>query len=212
MTELFKNILVWMAAVTSQMGYTGIMIMMAIESTVIPLPSEIVLPPAGYLAAQGKMSLIQVILSGTFGSLIGCLFSYWLGIHFGRRFILQYGHYFGLSDERYQKIEDYFHQHGEISVFLGRLVMGLRHFIGIPAGVARMKLLHFILFSTLGAALWSAVLTLLGYFVGHNVELFRIYYQKTIYMLIMLCGISITIYMLWHRWRIKKISKNIKPA
>src|SRR4030067_1492634 len=135
----FKTFLTWLVDTVSSMGYPAIIILMFIESTFMALPSELVTPPAGYLISQNQMSWVGVILSGTFGSLMGALFNYAIAVFFGRPFILRYGKYFGISQKHLTKGEIFFQQHGTISPFIGRLFLGAGHYFSFPAGLARMR-------------------------------------------------------------------------
>ena len=159
-------------------GYLGIFLLMAIESSFVPFPSEIVMIPAGYLASQGEMSLTLVLLSGLGGSMVGALINYYLALTLGRKILLKYGRYFFIKKESLWKMESYFNKHGHISTFTGRLIPGIRQLISIPAGLARMNLVEFSLFTALGAGLWALVLTLLGYFIGENQELISAYLKQ----------------------------------
>ena len=159
-------------------GYLGIFIMMAIESSFIPFPSEIVLIPAGYLASQGEMSIAFILLSALSGSLVGAFINYYLALTLGRKILLKYGKYFFVKPETLQKMEEFFAQHGHISTFTGRLIPGVRQLISIPAGLARMNLGEFALYSAIGAGIWAVVLTLLGYYLGENKELIATYLRE----------------------------------
>jgi membrane protein DedA with SNARE-associated domain len=154
-------------------GYIGIFLLMFLESTFFPFPSEIVMIPAGYLAYKGEMNLYMVIAMGTLGSVAGALFNYFLAIYVGRAFILKYGKYFFVSEETMVKLEKFFKSHGEISTFNGRLIPGIRQLISLPAGLARMHIPKFALFTALGAGIWVVVLTLLGYYLGSNEALIK---------------------------------------
>ena len=136
--------------VVGKWGYPGIVIMMFLESTFFPLPSELVMPPAGYLASKGEMSMIIAILCGTAGSIMGATFNYLLALWLGRPFILRYGKYFLLPPHKFEKTERFFVTHGDIGTFTGRLLLGVRHFISFPAGLARMNLRRFVLYTALG--------------------------------------------------------------
>ena len=182
-------------------GYLGIFIMMAIESSFIPFPSEIVLVPAGYLASQGQMSVTYIMISAICGSIIGALVNYYLAFTLGRKFLLRYGKYFFISHEALQKMERYFKKHGHISTFTGRLIPGIRQLISIPAGLAKMNLLEFSVFTTLGAGIWALVLTLLGYFIGENQELIK-EYLKEITLLVL--GLLVMLGALYYRYQKKK--------
>ena len=159
-------------------GYFGIFIMMAIESSFIPFPSEIVLIPAGYLASKGDMSITMIMLSALGGSLVGAFINYFLARTLGRKFLLRYGHYFFIKEETLLKMERFFASHGHISTFTGRLIPGIRQLISIPAGLARMNLAEFAAFTTLGAGIWALILTLIGYFIGENQELIHQYLKQ----------------------------------
>jgi membrane protein DedA with SNARE-associated domain len=165
----------WLLATVGQWGYTGIFLLMALESTVLPVPSELVLIPAGYLAYQGEMSFIAVILAAATGSLSGALLNYWFALSVGRPFLERYGRYFFVRPELLHRTDDFFDRHGHISTFTGRLIPGIRHLISLPAGLTRMSLATFSLYTCLGAGLWSVVLTVMGYAIGGNEALIRKY-------------------------------------
>jgi membrane protein DedA with SNARE-associated domain len=159
-------------------GYAGIFIMMAIESSFIPFPSEIVLIPAGYLASEGKMSMPLIFVAALGGSLVGAFINYYLALFVGRRFLQKYGKYFFIKESALEKMDTFFVKHGAISTFTGRLIPGIRQLISIPAGIARMNLALFSLFTALGAGIWALILILLGYFIGENQELISIYLKQ----------------------------------
>lgn len=165
-----QTFLNWLIDTIGSLGYAGIGFLMLLESTFIPLPSELVVPPAGYLISQKQMSWTGVILAGTVGSLLGALVNYALGVYLGRPFILKYGRYFGISETGFAKGERFFLEHGNISTFIGRLILGVRHYISFPAGLARMDLKKFCFYTALGAGIWIWVLAYIGYFVGNNKE------------------------------------------
>ena len=176
-------------------GYLGIFIMMAIESSFIPFPSEIVLVPAGYLASQGEMNITYIMMSAILGSLLGAFVNYFLAFTLGRRFLLRYGKYFFISPETLEKMERFFKKHGHISTFTGRLIPGIRQLISIPAGLAKMDLLEFSLFTTLGAGIWALILTLLGYYIGENQELIKEYLKEiTTFVVVLLLIIGALYY------------------
>ncbi len=175
-------------------GYIGITIMMAIESSFIPFPSELVLVPAGYLASQGQMSIGAIMGSALVGSLIGSFINYYLAITLGRKFLLKFGRYFFIKEETLVKMEEYFKKHGHISTFTGRLIPGVRQLISIPAGLARMNIVEFSLYTTLGAGIWALILTLLGYFIGTNEALINQYLKEITAGVIILLIILISVY------------------
>ncbi|WP_257874429.1 DedA family protein [Helicobacter sp. 11S02596-1] len=148
------------------LGYVGIFLMMFLESSFFPFPSEVVMIPAGYLAYQGQMDITIAILMGILGSLAGALFNYYLALKFGRSFIIAYGKYFFFSPNSMKKMEDYFKKHGEISTFLGRLIPAVRQYISLPAGLAKMNLVKFCAYSAAGAGIWVGILAVFGYYIG----------------------------------------------
>ncbi|MBR0150502.1 MAG: DedA family protein [Synergistaceae bacterium] len=165
----------WLVNTIGQMGYTGIISLMFLESSFFPFPSEVVMPPAGYLAWKGEMSLPLVILAGIAGSILGALFNYWIAVKLGRPFLLRYGKYFFVSPESINKADDFFSKHGHISTLVGRLLPVIRQYISLPAGIARMNLGTFTLFTTIGAGAWVMVLTFAGYLLGEHQNLLKEY-------------------------------------
>jgi len=156
-------------------GYMGIFLLMFLESSFFPFPSEVVMIPAGYLAFKGEMYIYLAILAGILGSVAGAVFNYYLALKFGRAFLLKYGRYFFLKEESLDKLELFFSKHGEISTFNGRLIPGIRQYISLPAGLSRMNLWKFSLYTALGAGIWVIVLVGLGYFLGSNEEMISEY-------------------------------------
>lgn len=159
-------------------GYLGIMLLMAIESTFIPIPSELILPPAGYLVWKGKLNLIGVVIASNIGSLIGSFFTYYLGLLLGRPFVVRFGKYFLFTEEKLRKTEAFFKKYGHISIFIARLLPGIRHYISFPAGMAKMNAVTFSAFTLLGATIWSIILIFIGYHAGKNEELIKRYVHE----------------------------------
>ena len=186
------------------MGYWGIFLLMFLESTFFPFPSEIVMIPAGYLAYKGEMNLYLAVLAGIVGSIAGALFNYYLALHFGRKFILKYGRYFFISEKTLNKLELFFKNHGELSTFNGRLIPGIRQLISLPAGLARMNIPKFIFYSGLGAGIWVIVLVALGYFLGANEALITEYLQSAT-MIALVCVVLITVFYIVRHKRKKAI-------
>ncbi len=165
---MFDAFVTWLVQTIGHMGYPGIVGLMFLESSFFPFPSEVVVPPAGFLAARGQMSLLLVIGSGILGSILGALFNYWLSLRFGRPFFLRFGRYFLVSEKTIDRADRFFADHGHISTFVGRLLPGIRQYISLPAGLARMNIPLFLLYTSLGSGIWVLVLALVGYWLGGN--------------------------------------------
>jgi len=162
------------------LGYMGIFFMMFLESSFFPFPSEVVMIPAGYLAYKGEMNIYLAIGAGVAGSLAGALFNYYLAIKYGRVLLIKYGKYVFIKEHTISKMENFFDKHGSISTFSGRLIPAVRQYISFPAGLARMNLALFSLYTSLGAAIWVIILALLGYFIGDNQLLIKEYLRYII--------------------------------
>ncbi len=180
---------------------------MALESSIIPVPSEAVLIPAGFLIYQGSMSWSIVLLVSILGALVGSIISYFIAFYLGRKvvnaIILKYGKIFFLSRASIIKSEDYFDNHGEITTFIGRLIPVIRHLISLPAGFARMNLLKFSIYTSLGAGIWSVILIYLGYIFGKNYDLISNYLNIITLILLIVIILFIIIYIF-----IKRKNKN----
>jgi membrane protein DedA with SNARE-associated domain len=181
------------------MGYPGIVLLMAMESSIIPIPSELVMPPAGYLAFQGKMNMGAVILCGTIGSLVGAYANYFVSHYLGRPLILKYGRYVLIPPDKFQRVEQFFLRHGEISTFIGRLLPVVRHLISIPAGLSGMNHLKFSLYTLAGAGIWCTVLTWLGYAFGKNQDLIMSYSHRALLWVVLFSAVLVAVYAWWHR-------------
>lgn len=166
--------------IAREFGYLGIFVMMFLESTFFPFPSEVAMIPAGILAAKSEMSLTLAILVGTAGSLLGALFNYFLARKYGRAGVLKFGKYFFFNEEKLQKMEKFFVSHGSFSTFFARLIPGVRQLVSLPAGLSRMHLGKFSLYTTLGAGLWVTVLALLGYLIGENEAMVKEYLHQIV--------------------------------
>lgn len=191
----------WLVTTIGAMGYTGIFLLMAMESSVFPIPSEIVMPPAGYLAQQGKMDMTLVILSGTAGSLVGAYANYFVARWLGRPLLIKYGKYVWITEEHFNRVEKFFLAHGEISTFVGRLLPVARHLISLPAGLANMNHLKFSFYTLLGAGIWVSVLSWIGYFIGENQELIARYSEHAVIDVILFSIVLVGIYVAIHRRR-----------
>jgi membrane protein DedA with SNARE-associated domain len=181
---MLSELVQWLLSTIFDWGYIGVFLLMAVESSLLPVPSELVLIPAGVLIAQGKMNLELVFVASVLGSVFGAFVNYYLAMLVGRSFLERYGKYFFVSQLSLDKMDDFFENHGHISTFTGRLVPGVRHLISIPAGISKMNLKIFLVYTGLGAAIWSVILIALGYFLGANEELITTYLHQIIIGLI----------------------------
>jgi membrane protein DedA with SNARE-associated domain len=192
--EIFQSLFDWYMA---NLNYFTVVLLMAIESTFLPLPSEIVIPFAAYKAGQGDLNVFIVILSGTLGALGGSLINYTLAYYLGRPLVYRFadsklGRIFLLSKEKVVHAEEFFIRNGKSSTFIGRLVPGVRHLISIPAGLARMNLRDFMLFTFVGAGIWNIILAIIGYY------LYEIREQIFPYVghILLVLGAAFTIYLI----------------
>ncbi len=198
-----EDIILWLVKVIGDMGYVGILLLMAMESSLFPVPSELVVPPAGYLASQGQMNIWLVIFFSTLGSLIGALFNYAIAYYLGRPWILRYGKYFLIPPEKFAKVESFFLKHGEISTFTGRLIIVVRHLISLPAGLSKMDLKRFIIFTLVGSFIWVSILAYIGYIVGNNMDLVKSYYKQAAIGLVVIMSIVLAVYIVWQKNRVE---------
>jgi membrane protein DedA with SNARE-associated domain len=202
---MLHEVINWLVTTIGSMGYIGIFLLMALESSLVPIPSEIIMPPAGYLVQQGQMNMALVILSGTLGSLFGAYLNYFAAHYLGRPFLLKYGRYVLITEEHFRRVEDYFASHGEISTFIGRLLPVIRHLISLPAGLAGMNHIRFSVYTLLGAFIWVSILTGIGYFLGQNEVLIKQYSQQVILDVLAASLVLVTVYIVLHRRKLARI-------
>ena len=186
--SIIQHIEVWYKDNTN---YATITILMACESSILPLPSEVVIPPAVYIAMEpdSHLNIFLIILFGTLGAMIGASFNYFMSKWLGRFVIYKFadskvGKIFLLSSEKIQKAETFFNEHGKTSTFIGRLIPVIRHLISIPAGLAKMNYFSFLLYTALGAGLWNCVLALMGYLAHGQQEMINKYSHELSYVFI----------------------------
>lgn len=203
----------------NNMNYLSITLLMTIESSLIPFPSEVVIPPAAYVAGKEDSNLhmtdnyivnvLLIISFGTMGALLGAIINYILAMWLGRPIIYAFadskiGHLCLLSSEKVKKAEDYFNDHGKVSTFVGRLIPGIRQLISIPAGLSKMNFGQFLLYTFLGASIWNVVLALLGYIAHGQMELIHTYSHELSIAIMALLGIVVVYFV------VKAIIKRIK--
>ena len=195
------------------LGYPGLIILMAMESMVFPLPSELVMPFAGFLAVEGSLNFWLVILFSTLGSIIGSLISYAMGYYGGNKFVLKYGKYLLLDETDLAKTEKWFAKRGEKTIFISRFIPVVRHLISIPAGIGKMNLKKFCLYTIIGAAIWNGILTYCGYILGKNWQSIRHYSEYisiTVAVLLVLAGGYFIYRHIKNKTKKERISNEIK--
>lgn len=199
-----QEIINFLVELIDSWGYFGILALMFLESSFFPFPSEVVMIPAGYLAYKGEMNFILVIICGILGSLLGALFNYYLSLKLGRKLILKYGKYFFITEEKFQKFENFFNKHGDFSTFVCRLIPGIRQYISLPAGLSQMNLFKFSLYTSLGAGIWVFILTILGFYIGQNQDLLKQYLHTITYSLIFIIFIATIFYIKKFKSKVEK--------
>lgn len=173
----------WIMGVISSLGYSGVVLLMAIESACIPLPSEIIMPFAGFLVFKGEMTLWGVALAGAIGCVVGSIPAYYLGMYGGRPLVEKYGKWVLISAKDLNWADQAFARHGEIIIFIGRLLPAVRTFIAFPAGVARMNMTKFISYTFVGSLIWCYLLALAGLKAGENWESLKVYFHEFHYVI-----------------------------
>lgn len=206
--ELFRTILDWYMA---NLNYFTVALLMLIESTFLPMPSEVVIPFASYKAAQGELNIFGVIIFGTLGALCGSLVNYTLSYYLGRPIVYKFaeskvGRLFLLSREKIEHAENYFLRNGKSSTFIGRLVPGIRHLISIPAGLAKMSLRSFMFYTFIGAGMWNIILAIVGYYIYDLRDKIFPYLDNVLYVL----GVVFVVYLVVKGVKKKRKNKNKK--
>jgi membrane protein DedA with SNARE-associated domain len=204
----------WSVRMVDYLGYPGIIFLMLLESSVFPVPSELVMPQAGYLVGMGKMNMVIVVACGVIGSWLGALLNYYVALHVGRPFFLRFGKYFFCPPHKFLKVEKFFLTHGEVGTFTGRLVPVVRHLISIPAGLARMSMGRFLFYTGTGSGIWVTILAYIGYYVqrvvaapegGTAKQLFEKYSKNCTIGVLAACVVIIVVYGWWHRRRQQRV-------
>ena len=206
MSSLIGDLLNWIVGLVDTLGYPGLAIVVALENIFPPIPSEAVLPLAGYLVSQGRMSLVGAVVAATLGSVIGAVVLYYVGYVWGetrvRWLVKKYGRWLGVDENELNRAEAWFENHGKAAVFFARLAPLTRSIISIPAGVAKMPMIPFIIFTTLGSGIWNLLLIGAGVLLGANWELVEQYQStlsKVVVALIAVAGVGFVGYRLMTR-------------
>ncbi|MGZ4914786.1 MAG: DedA family protein [Halobacteriota archaeon] len=188
-------------AAIEQLGYAGVGIAMALESACIPLPSEVIMPFAGYVAFEGKLTLLGVAIAGTLGCLAGSLVAYYVGAHGGRPLLERYGRYILVRKSELDRADTWFEKHGDITVLVSRVLPIIRTFISLPAGIARMDIKKFSLYTTLGSFPWCLALAYIGFFLGpHWSEIEQLF--RYLDIVVIIGFVALVAYLVYHRRRI----------
>ncbi|WP_313034575.1 DedA family protein [Acinetobacter sp.] len=182
------NLTEWIISIMEQLGYLGIALLMFLDNVFPPIPSEIIMPSAGYSASQGQLILFGVIIAGCLGSLLAAAFLYWIGYQFKHesifRFIDRYGKYLFIKTQDVKKSLDWFEHYGHRIVFFGRMIPAVRSLISIPAGMSRMPFWKFMFYSGLGTIIWTTFLAYVGFYFGENQQLMQQIFSKVSYVII----------------------------
>ncbi len=163
--------------VIETLGYFGIFIMMTLESACIPFPSEVIMPFAGFVVHEGHLDFLGIVIIGTLGNLVGSLIAYYVGLKGGRPILERYGKYILITSEKLDWADDIFNKYGSVTVFVGRILPVIRTFISLPAGIARMDIKKFTIYTTLGCLPWTLVLAYLGVILGQNWSILTNYFH-----------------------------------
>jgi membrane protein DedA with SNARE-associated domain len=196
----------FIVATISALGYGGIVLLMAIESACIPLPSEIIMPFSGYLVSTGELNLWGVAIAGAVGCVLGSLVAYWVGMYGGRPFIEKYGRYILLSRHDLDIADRWFAKYGEVIVFVSRLLPAIRTFIAFPAGVARMNLTRFVIYTFAGSLPWCLGLAYVGQKLGEQWDKdprLKMWFHRFDFLI----GIVGVLFVAWWIWRHVKHSR-----
>ena len=207
-SDFFSNITQWYM---DHINYGTITLLMSIESSFIPFPSEIVVPPAAWKAAQGELNIGLVVFFSTLGALIGALFNYYVALLIGRKLIYKFADtrlaaLMLINPAGIEKAENYFIKHGKSSTLIGRFIPAIRQLISLPAGLARMKMKDFLLFTFIGSTSWNIILAALGYFLYSQKELLEKYYKEISWGFIIL-GVLFVAYLVYKAVTYKKVNK-----
>lgn len=203
--KLIATLATFIIYVISSLGYGGIVLLMGIESACIPLPSEIIMPFSGFLVFKGEMTLWGVALAGAVGCVVGSIPAYYLGMYGGRPLVEKYGKWVLISHHDLALADKWFANHGEITIFVGRLLPAVRTFIAFPAGIARMHMGKFIAYTFIGSLIWCWLLAYAGFKTGEHWESLKVYFHQFHHVLIVAAVIFIAWYVRRHFKAIRRL-------
>jgi membrane protein DedA with SNARE-associated domain len=205
---LTETLLHYITQLISYLGYTGVFILMALESMIAPVPSEMVMPFAGFLIYTGQFTFLGVVLASSLGSIVGSLASYWMGRK-GEAVVLHFGRYLMLNPHHLEWTEKFFFRYGSRTIFISRFIPIVRHLISIPAGLGKMKLVPFVIYTTIGATMWNMFLAFLGIKLKEHWEVIH-HYSHTLDIVVLVCAVlGVGAYFFWWRPRTKKNQANV---
>ncbi len=208
---LTETLLHYITALIAYLGYTGVFVLMTLESMIAPIPSEMVMPFAGFLIHTGQFTLMGVITASSLGSIAGSLLSYWMGRK-GEGVVRKYGRYLLLNPHHLEWTELFFFKHGGKTIFIARFIPVVRHLISIPAGLGKMPLAPFILYTFLGATMWNAFLTYLGIWLKEHWEIIH-RYSHTLDIIVVVGGVAgLAGYLIWRRRMRRKVKTETNMA
>ena len=204
--EILRPIVEVITSIITTMSYPGIFFLMILESALIPIPSEIIMPFSGFLASTGKLNYIGVVLAGSFGNLVGSILTYYLGINVGRKVILKYGKYIFFKKEHLELTENLFNKYGDRVSFVGRLLPGIRTYVSLPAGIGKTKFTKFVIYTLAGSLIWNSMLTYVGMKLGSNwknIDKYSIYLDIA-------AVLAIVAFLIWFIYNTRRKSKTIR--
>jgi membrane protein DedA with SNARE-associated domain len=204
--EILRPIVEVITSIITTMSYPGIFFLMILESALIPIPSEIIMPFSGFLASTGKLNYIGVVLAGSFGNLVGSVLTYYLGINVGRKVILKYGKYIFFKKKHLELTENLFHKYGDRVSFVGRLLPGIRTYVSLPAGIGKTKFTKFVIYTLAGSLIWNSMLTYVGMKLGSNwknIDKYSIYLDIA-------AVLAIAVFLIWFIYNTRRKSKAIR--
>ena len=203
--ELLKPLIEFITSFIGQLGYSGIFFLMILESALIPIPSEIIMPFSGFLSSTGRLDPFLVTLSGSLGNVVGSVLTYYLGIKAGRKVILKYGKYILFRKEHLEITENLFKRYGDKISFAGRLLPGIRTYVSLPAGIGKTDFKKFVIYSFAGSLVWNSMLVYVGMNLGRNwknIDMYSVY-------LVVAAVLSVAVFIVWFVYKTNRKSNAI---